>query len=446
MNYSVFGPQELIEEGLVEVPLSKSVANRALMLAALTPGAVAPRCPECDDTRVMRRALELLADNPAGAEVDVANCGTAMRFITAYAAATPGIRTVVTGSERMLERPIGLLVAALRECGAEIEYLGREGYPPLRIAGRRLHGGRVRIDATISSQFISALLMVAPTMEQGLTVDLDGEPVSAPYINLTLAMMDRRGIPAERSPLSVTVEAGSYRPALRDDAEGDWSAAAFFYQITALTAGWITVKGLDPDSMQGDARAIDYFGQLGVVTEPSGEVPGAVDLQPSPEVFGRLDLDLTDTPDMAPALAASAALLGVPFRLTGLRSLSIKECDRLQAIAEELDRIGCTCELIRDYGIEWDGRRHPVVTFPVFDPRGDHRLAMALAPAGVFVPGAVVRDVECVEKSFPGYWEALRALGFTLRECVITPDGHITAPDGSPVAAPDDEAEEGGAE
>lgn len=441
MNYSIFGPEELIEEGLVGVPLSKSVANRALILAALTPGAPAPMCPECADTAILRDALAALGESGGEIEINVDNCGTAMRFLTAYVAASEGKRAVITGCGRMLRRPVGPLVAALKECGADIEYLGDEGYPPLRVQGRRLRGGEVTVDATVSSQFVSALLMVAPLMEEGLSVNLDGEPVSAPYIGLTLDMMDRRGIPAERSPLSITVDRGTYRPVAQDDAEGDWSAAAFFYELTAVTAGWITVKGLNPASLQGDARAVNYFSQLGVVTEPSEEVPGALDLQPSPEVFGRLDLDLADTPDLVPSLAVCAALLGVPFRLVGLKGLAIKECDRLRAIAEELDKIGCVCKLIRDYGIEWDGKRHPVVTFPVFDPRGDHRLAMALAPAGVFIPGAVVRDVECVDKSFPGYWDALRSLGFTLRECVISDEGRITAPDGSPLVAP---SEEGG--
>ncbi len=442
MNYSIFGPEELIEEGLVEVPLSKSVANRALVLAAMTPDAPSPVCPDCADTAVMRRALDALAG--AGSdevEINVDNCGTAMRFLTAFVAAREGCHAVLSGSGRMAERPIEPLVTALKACGADIEYLGREGYPPLRVSGRRLRGGEVTVDATVSSQFVSALLMAAPLMEQGLTVNLSGEPVSAPYISLTLSMMDRRGIAAERSPLSVSVAPGSYRAPSADDAEGDWSAAAFFYEITALTAGWITVRGLDAASLQGDARAVNYFAQLGVVTEPSESEPGAIELQPSPEVFGRLDLGLSDTPDMAPALAVCAALLGVPFRLTGLKGLAIKECDRLHAIAAELDKVGCSCELIRDYGIEWDGRRHPVAAFPVFDPRGDHRLAMALAPAAVYIPGAVVCDVECVDKSFPGYWDALRSLGFTLRECVVSPQGHITAPDGSPLVPPGEEGD-----
>ncbi len=272
------------------------------------------------------------------------------------------------------------------------------------------------VDATVSSQFVSALLMVAPTMEEGLTLELDGEPVSLPYILLTVGMMEDRGAEVDRSPLTISVAPGRYRAAEADDAEADWSAAAFFYEITALSAGWLTLRDLRTDSRQGDRRAAEYFERLGVITAPSEEIEGAVDLQPSPDLFGRLEADLSDTPDLAPALVVTASLLGVPFRLTGLQSLGIKECDRLQALVEEMEKVGVRVEKIRDFGLEWDGSRHPVFEVPVFDSRGDHRMAMALAPAAVYLPGAVVRGAETVAKSFPAYWDALRALGFSLEE------------------------------
>ncbi len=412
MDYRITPPEELIEDGVVELPLSKSISNRALILAALTPGAPCPgRVADCTDTRALAHALDSV---PAG-EVNVGGAGTAMRFLTAYYAATPGSDVLLDGDERMRQRPIGSLVDALRACGAEVDYAGSEGFPPLRVKGKRLKGGRVTVDATISSQFVSALLMVAPTMEEGLTLDLDGEPVSLPYILLTLGMMADRGADIDRSPLSISVANGSYRPA-PDDAEADWSAAAFFYEITALSAGWITLKGLRMDSRQGDRAAIGYFERLGVITAPSEEFAGSVDLQPTPDLFGRLDADLSDTPDLAPALVATATLLGIPFRLTGLQSLGIKECDRLEALVEEMDKIGARLEKIRDFGLEWDGKRHPVVELPEFDARGDHRMAMALAPAAIFMPGIVVRGAECVAKSFPGYWDALRSLGFSVEE------------------------------
>lgn len=413
MDYRVFPPEEIIEEGVIELPLSKSISNRALILAALTEGTpYPPRLADCTDTQVLAAALR----QGLTGEVNVGGAGTAMRFLAAYYAATPGADIFLDGDERMRQRPIRQLVDALRACGAEMEYAGEEGFPPLKIKGKRLKGGRVTVDATVSSQFVSALLMVAPTMEEGLTLELDGEPVSLPYILLTVGMMEDRGAEIDRSPLSISVAAGRYHAPAADDAEADWSAAAFFYEITALSAGWLTLRDLRADSRQGDRRAAEYFERLGVITAPSEEIEGAVDLQPSPDLFGRLEADLSDTPDLAPALVVTASLLGVPFRLTGLQSLGIKECDRLQALVEEMEKIGATVEKIRDFGLEWDGSRHPVFEVPVFDSRGDHRMAMALAPAAVYLPGAVVRGAETVAKSFPAYWDALRALGFSLEE------------------------------
>lgn len=413
MEYRILPPEELIEDAVVELPLSKSISNRALILAALTEGAPYPaRLAECTDTEALADALK----SGLTGEVNVGGAGTAMRFLTAYYAATPGSDILLDGDERMRQRPIGKLVDALRQCGADVEYAAEEGFPPLKIKGKRLKGGRVTVDATVSSQFVSALLMVAPTMEEGLTLDLDGEPVSLPYILMTLGMMEDRGAVVDRTPLTISVEPSKYSSAPVDDAEADWSAAAFFYEITALSAGWITLKDLRLDSRQGDRRAAEYFERLGVITAPSEETEGAVDLQPTPDLFGRLDADLSDTPDLAPALVVTASLLGIPFRLTGLQSLGIKECDRLQALAEEMEKVGAQVEKIRDFGLEWDGKRLPVLEAPVFDARGDHRMAMALAPAAIYLPGTAVKGAETVSKSFPGYWEALAKLGFQFGE------------------------------
>ncbi len=413
MDYRVYPPEELIEEGVVALPLSKSISNRALILAALTEGAPRPEpLSDCADTKALADALS----SGITGEINIGGAGTAMRFLTAYYAATPGADILLDGDTRMRQRPIGQLVDALRACGAEIGYAAEEGFPPLRIKGKRLKGGRVTVDATVSSQFVSALLMIAPTMEDGLTLDLDGEPVSLPYILLTLGMMEDREAAVDREPLSISVEPGHYRAINTADAEADWSAAAFFYEITALTAGWITLKGLRTDSRQGDRRAAEYFERLGVITAPSEDSDNAVELTPSPDLFGRLDADLSDTPDLAPALIVTAAMLGVPFRVTGLQSLGIKECDRLQALVEELDKIGATLEKIRDFGLEWDGKRHPITELPAFDTRGDHRIAMALAPVAAYIPGIIIRGAESVEKSYPGYWETLRSLGFTLEQ------------------------------
>lgn len=424
MDYRIFPPEELIEDGVVYLPPSKSILNRRFVLDALTPGptplAAFDPMPEVEaaDVVIMRDALAALPfrEQATGDSGPVqVNCGlsaTALRFLICYCAVNEGTTTIITGQPRLLERPVEPLVDALQSLGANIVYLGRKGYAPVRVEGARLDGGVVNLDASLSSQFASGMMMIAPTMSKGLRINFEGEVSSLPYIKMTAAMMRRRGIEVEMAPLYVQVSAGGYQ-AVSETIEADWSAAAFWYEITALTAGWISLN-LTEDSIQGDARAREFFEQLGVVSEPSEEHPGLLALSPSPEVFGRLDLDLEDYPDLAPALAVTACLLNVPFRFVGLKNLSIKESDRLQAIVDEMDKLGCILEKIRDFGLEYEGKRHPIAELPEFDPRGDHRLAMALAPVAAYAPGIVVKNADCVDKSYPAFWINLRSLGFTL--------------------------------
>ncbi len=408
MNYRIF-PADGILEAAIAMPLSKSVSNRALIINALTDNpAPLAELADCTDTETMCRALDA---GCAEATVDVGDAGTAMRFLAAFFASRPGCKLTLQGSPRMHERPIGQLVDALRACGAEIEYLGREGYPPLAITGRRLRGGELSIDASVSSQFVSALLMIAPGMTEGLKLTLLGEAASLPYIDLTLSMMRAAGAEAEREREVITVGYQPYRSVtLR--AEGDWSAATFWLEIEALTSGFLTLEGLQADSAQPDRRAMELFAELGAVGQPSEEMDDAVELCGSPDVAPRFAADLSSTPDMAPALAVTCAMIGVPFRLTGLASLRIKETDRLSALVTELAKVGVIAETEGDHTLLWDGRRCPILERPVFDTYGDHRMAMALAPVGAYIPGIVVNDVEVVEKSYPDYWDHLRQAGF----------------------------------
>lgn len=424
MDYRILPPENLIEEGAVDLPLSKSIINRLLIIGALASGenrATAATPGEGRDIALMRRAVDALrSSTPGEMEINIGESGTGLRFLCALTASDPGCETILTGEAGLLRRPVGPLVEALRSCGACIEYLGEDGFPPLKIKGRKLAGGEITIDATTSSQFISALMMVAPTMEKGLKIRFDGEPASLPYIKMTAALMRRQGVDVDLAPLSAEIAPGSYRPLGNESrkVEADWSAAAFWYEVVALTAGWIALQcsggemAMPDESIQGDAAAARIFECLGVLTEPSEEIPGGIALSPSPELYGRLDLDLNDFPDMAPSLAVTCCMLGVPFKFTGLANLAIKETDRLQAIVEEMDKVGCRIEKIRDYGLEWEGKRHPIISLPVFDPRGDHRLAMALAPVAAYIPGIVVKDAGCVDKSYPGFWDSLRSLGF----------------------------------
>lgn len=414
MDYRIFPPEEMVD-ATVTLPLSKSIANRALILHALTPGdSPMPPRAECADSDAIVNALA--GASTGGATVNIGAAGTAMRFLTAYYAATPGCEVVLDGSERMRRRPIGPLVDALRECGAKIEYAGEEGFPPLRITGTQLQGGEVTLPANISSQFISALMMVAPTMTDGLRINLDGEIISLPYIKMTMAMMASRGIEVDRYPQVIDIANGTYSiPAEGAEHERDWSAASYWAEISAISAGFITLPGLKTEgSLQGDSAAIDIFERMGVICRESEEVADAAEFTPSPEVYSRIDLDMTETPDLAQTVAVTAAMLGLPFCLTGLSSLRIKETDRIDALCRELLKYGFIVEAEGNHTLRWDGRRMPMTQLPVIDTYDDHRMAMAFAPTAIFVPGIVIRDIDVVGKSYPRYWDDLRSAGFTL--------------------------------
>ncbi len=409
MDYRIFPPEEILETAVL-LPLSKSISARALVMSALgseRPDAVAV----CADTEAMSAALGSNDGN-----INIGAAGTAMRFLTAYYASQPGRTVTLDGCERMRQRPIGALVDTLRRLGAEIEYVGAEGYPPLKISGKRLAGGEISIDSTLSSQFVSAVLMVAPTMSRPLTLKLTGDTVSMPYIKMTVAMMRDRGITVEMERDGISVAPGDYG---RSAAviERDWSAAAFWYEIAAITAGWVTLKGMTENSVQGDSVLADIYPRLGVLTEWSDE---GAELSATPDLFSRVDLDMGDMPDLVQAVAVTACAIGLPFRLSGVGSLRHKETDRLEALRRELLKLGCVVEIEGDAVISWEGRRMPVAQMPVIETYGDHRMAMAFAPLSVFVPGIVIRDVEVVEKSYPGFWDDLRAAGFVMTDASQT--------------------------
>ncbi len=408
-SYRIFPPEEILET-TVSLPPSKSLGARALILNYIA--GEAPAGGHCSDTRTLSA---ILADGlpTDGRELDIADAGTAMRFLTALCAASEGTHCRLKGTARMHKRPIGPLVHVLRMLGADIEYLGEEGFPPLEIKGRRLSGGTVDIDATDSSQYVSALMLVTPLLEAPLTIRLLGEAHSTPYIRMTADMLRKCGaeVDFERDMVAVSCPA-PLRPI--SESEPDWSAAAFWYEIAALTAGWVTLSGLRADSLQGDRGVAELFERLGVLTEFTDE---GAELSATPDLWSNLDADLADMPDAVPALVATCCLAGIPFRLSGVGALHHKECDRIEALTAEMAKLGCLLET-EVYGtvLTWDGRRIPVRELPVFDTYNDHRMAMALAPASVFVPGIVINGTECVEKSYPGFWQHLSEAGFRLAD------------------------------
>ncbi len=385
------------------------MSNRALIINALTPGA-APltELAVCNDTAAMLQALTSQDSD----SINVGAAGTTMRFLTAYFAAKEGCDLLLDGSERMRQRPIGVLVDALRALGAEIDYAGEEGFPPLRIRGHRLKGGELSLDATVSSQYISALLMIAPLMSEGLKLTLEGETVSRPYILMTLKMMEDAGVESDYFNDVVTIKPQTYRP-YNFKIEGDWSAAAAWYEIEAISSGAVTIDNLTQDSCQGDRKLADIFAKLGVHTEWEGE-NGGTDLVPAPDQDARLRVDFSETPDLALYAIVTCAMLGIPFHFTGLSTLAIKETDRVSAITTELAKVGILLQPEGKDILAWEGQRCPFTTLPRFDTYEDHRMAMCLAPIAIFIPGIIINDMEVVAKSYPTFWTELHNAGFIL--------------------------------
>ena len=425
-------PQTL--QGQIALPASKSISNRALILHALSGGHERPQnLSDCDDTAVMIRALEQEQNRSLSAEtgipiIDIHAAGTAMRFLTAYLSTRPG-KWLLTGSARMKQRPIRLLVDALRTLGADISYAEAEGYPPLQIDGHSLPGEEITLAGSVSSQYISALLMVGPTLPQGLTLHLTGALISVPYINLTLQLMQHYGATARWSDeRTIRVEPGSYQN-VPFTVESDWSAASYWYEMMAL---WmpqgehtgnqeapeefaqpvIELKGLFPHSAQGDSRGAQLFAKLGIHT---AYTPDGVRLTRLGTPVARLVEDLVDIPDLAQTFVVTCCFMGIPFRFSGLQSLRIKETDRISALQTELHKLGYVIHDEADSILYWNGERCPAESDPVIATYDDHRMAMAFAPAILRLPRLAIAHPEVVSKSYPSYWDHLRQAGFILR-------------------------------
>lgn len=406
MRYTLSAPSQV--KGTIQLPASKSISNRALIINALAKGTCQiENLSDCDDTRVMVRAL-----TESHEVIDIGAAGTAMRFLTAYLSVTSGTATI-TGTQRMQQRPIQLLVDALRELGAQIEYAGQEGFPPLHIIGRELNGGELTLKGSVSSQYISALLMISPVLTNGLLLHLTGEIISRPYINLTLQLMKEFGASASWvSESSIRVMPQPYR-SVPFKVESDWSAASYWYQMVALSEqAEVELTGLFSNSYQGDSRGAEVFSRLGVATE---YIPQGVKLIKSGELPKRLDEDFVDIPDLAQTFVVTCALLHIPFRFTGLQSLKIKETDRIAALRTELKKLGYVIQEENDSVLLWNGERCEPGAIPVINTYEDHRMAMAFAPAALRLPQLVVDEPQVVSKSYPGYWEDLVKAGFLMR-------------------------------
>lgn len=414
MQYKITAPERI--QATINLPASKSISNRVLMIHALAGGDTLPdNLSDCDDTEVIIRALAAMPY-----EIDIKAAGTAMRFMTAYLSVTEG-KHLLTGTDRMKRRPIAPLVNALRYLGADIRYAGETGFPPLIINGKTLEGGRLEVPGNISSQYISALLMIGPTLKEGLELHLMGEIISRPYIDLTLWTMQEFGAEAEWTDMDIiTVRPQVYKshPYL---IENDWSASSYWYEMLALqgaSGSSIKLKGLTDGSKQGDSVVKYLFSLLGVKTtfdnKEEGQ-PTTVTLTRHRCLLPRLDYDFTGSPDLAQTFVVTCALLDIPFTFTGLASLKIKETDRIEALKAEMKKLGYPIKDENNNTLRWEGERCTPSLQPI-DTYEDHRMALAFAPAACRFPGLRINNPGVVSKSYPHYWDDLRKAGFNIEE------------------------------
>ncbi|RMA57196.1 3-phosphoshikimate 1-carboxyvinyltransferase [Ulvibacter antarcticus] len=404
----------------ISVTGSKSESNRLLLLQALFPDIKIQNLSESDDTVVLKQGLSI-----DEGMVDVHHAGTAMRFLTAYFAAKKGAEIVLTGSERMQQRPVKILVDALRELGANIEYMNEEGFPPLRIKGKNLKGSSVSIKANVSSQYISALSLIAPSLKNGLTIDLKGEVTSTPYINMTISLLKQLGVEANFSENKIVIKPGRKKTNTVFVVESDWSSASYFYSFIALSKkASVTLTSYSEKSLQGDAALVDIYEMLGVETvfksstSSEGIEEKSITLRSfETQLPDYLSLDLSATPDIAQTIAVSCFGLGIGCKLTGLHTLKIKETDRLEALETELRKFGAEVS-IDEESIEL----HPgdkSITSKNKDKNihintyQDHRMAMAFAPLALLFPIAI-KDPMVVTKSFPSFYQDLEKMGLTV--------------------------------
>lgn len=407
MQYKIKTPDVIIDSS-IQLPASKSISNRALILNALSMSSFEiENLSDCDDTNVMVEAFR------SGSNlIDVKAAGTSMRFLTAFLSIAPG-EWIITGTERMKERPIHILVDALSSLGARIEYLGKIGYPPLRIKGTSLDGGEIFLSGDVSSQFISALLMIAPTMNKGLTIHLEGEIISIPYIKLTLGMMAQFGVKTHWEDRIIRIHPEDYKPA-HYIVESDWSAASYWYEIAALIDdAQLELKGLFKNSMQGDSKVSELFLDLGIATEFSNN---SVILKKTDRKTKKLFHNFVNEPDLAQTFVVTCCMMGIPFMFTGLQSLKIKETDRIEALKAEMKKLGYVIYDSENSILEWNGERCEPDANPIIKTYEDHRMAMAFAPVAIKTGHINIAEPKVVTKSYPMYWEDLKSVGFKIEE------------------------------
>lgn len=397
----------------IKISGSKSETNRLLLLQALYPEIAIENTSNSDDSEAMQNALDIIRQDSIGESyvIDVHHAGTAMRFLTAFFAIQTGKEITITGSTRMKERPIKILVEALRELGADIEYLENDGYPPLKIKGTKLFGGKIGISSNVSSQYISALLLIAPKLENGLELTLEGEITSVPYIKMTLELLSEVGIEYffEGNIIKISPKAEIVNPNTMI-VESDWSSASYWYSIVALSevGTQVTLSSYKKNSLQGDAVLSEIYQDFGVQTIFNGDNTITI-IKKSVHNFQSINHNLNNCPDIAQTIAVTSFALGISCDLYGLHTLKIKETDRLEALKVELRKFGATIKVSNDsLHLENSNGIVEDVTVKTYQ---DHRMAMAFAPLALCA-SFNIEDAEVVSKSYPDFWNDLERVGF----------------------------------
>ncbi len=399
--------QFTIDNSQLNITGSKSETNRLLLLKALFPNITLANTSNSDDSEVMQKAL-------IGHEeiVDIHHAGTAMRFLTAYFAVNEGREVVMTGSNRMQERPIKILVEALAQLGVEISYEKEVGYPPIRIKGKKVTASKVSLAANVSSQYISALLLVASKLENGLELTLEGEITSIPYIKMTLALLNDLEIKTSFEGNVIKVYPKADVPSKEMTVESDWSSASYFFSLVALAdEASITLSSYKENSLQGDSALVSIYEKMGVQTTFQNNKMTLI--KQKNFKFETVNFDLNNTPDIAQTIVVTCLGLGIGCHLTGLHTLKIKETDRLEALRIELTKLGANISVTNDsLTLGLSDAINPNVKIATYN---DHRMAMAFAPLATKVP-IIIENAEVVSKSYPDFWDDLKELNFEISE------------------------------
>ena len=391
--------------GKIQVTGSKSESNRMLLLQAFFPQIELTNLSNSDDTVAMKSGLE--TDD---ALVDIGHAGSTMRFLTAYFSSIENQEKTLTGSQRMQERPIGILVDALRQLGADITYLKNEGYPPLMIRGKKLYADEIRLSADISSQYITALMLIAPHLAGGLRLHLQGKLTSVPYIKMTQSLLHNIGIEASFSDQTIEVSQKIEIASTSYAIESDWSSASYYFGIAALAKeADVRLSIYKENSLQGDRVLMNIYEQLGVKSSIENNT---LHLQKQALKSTSIRLDLSNAPDIAQTIVVSCYGLGIACDITGLHTLKIKETDRLVALQNELTKLGGKIK-ITDHSLQLQKRNNPIRPNVLIETYHDHRMAMAFAPLALLVP-IRIQDADVVTKSYPEFWKDLEMNGFLL--------------------------------